>query len=54
MDLLTKLYRIRKTCLEMLHDRGYLVSQARKLLVLDHCFPVTASKRQFYSRTSAR
>eukprot|EP00955_Chlamydomonas_euryale_P107808 365802-Chlamydomonas_euryale.AAC.10 len=29
MDNLTKLYRIRKTCLEMLKDRGYLVSEVR-------------------------
>jgi len=27
MDNCTKLFRIKKTCLEMLHDRGYLVSQ---------------------------
>ncbi|KAK9832489.1 hypothetical protein WJX81_001238 [Elliptochloris bilobata] len=27
MDNCTKLYRIKKTCMEMLHDRGYLVSQ---------------------------
>lgn len=27
MDNLTKLYRIRKTCLEMLNDRSYLVAQ---------------------------
>lgn len=29
MDTLTKLYRIRRTCLEMLKDRGYLVSEVR-------------------------
>ena len=29
MDETTKLFRIYKTCLEMLHDRGYLVLQAR-------------------------
>ncbi|BDA50058.1 DNA-directed RNA polymerases I, II, and III subunit RPABC1 [Coccomyxa sp. Obi] len=27
MDNMTKLYRIRKTCLEMLNDRGYLIAQ---------------------------
>lgn len=27
MDNLTKLYRIRKTCLEMLNDRQYLIGQ---------------------------
>jgi DNA-directed RNA polymerase I, II, and III subunit RPABC1 len=27
MDMLTKLFRIRKTCLEMLKERGYLVSE---------------------------
>ena len=29
MDNCTKLYRIKKTCMEMLHDRGYLVSQVQ-------------------------
>ncbi|KAK9903534.1 hypothetical protein WJX75_008157 [Coccomyxa subellipsoidea] len=27
MDNMTRLYRIRKTCLEMLNDRGYLIAQ---------------------------
>lgn len=27
MDSCTKLFRIRKTCLTMLHDRGYLIAQ---------------------------
>jgi len=30
MDNCTKLFRIKKTCLEMLHDRGYLVSQVTR------------------------
>lgn len=29
MDNLTRLYRIRKTCLEMLRDRGFLITQVR-------------------------
>ncbi|KAG1664252.1 hypothetical protein FOA52_003506 [Chlamydomonas sp. UWO 241] len=35
MDQLTKLYRIRKTCLEMLKDRGYLVSEEELALSKD-------------------
>ena len=31
MDETTKLFRIYKTCLEMLNDRGYLVLQARRV-----------------------
>ena len=34
MDEATKLFRIYKTCLEMLHDRGYLVLQARRCAAL--------------------
>ena len=37
MDTLTKLYRIRRTCLEMLKDRGYLVSEVRLRLRLRCC-----------------
>ena len=30
MDNLTKHFRIRKTCLEMLNDRQYLIGQVRQ------------------------
>ena len=29
MDNLTRLYRIRRTCLEMLNDRNYLIVKVR-------------------------
>lgn len=29
MDAATRMYRIRKTCLEMLHDRDYVISEVR-------------------------
>uniref|UniRef100_A0A7S0X0J8 Uncharacterized protein n=1 Tax=Chlamydomonas leiostraca TaxID=1034604 RepID=A0A7S0X0J8_9CHLO len=40
MDVPTKLHRIRRTCLEMLKDRGYLVSQEE----------LSLSKEQFRER----
>ena len=30
MDFAQRMYRIRKTCLEMLHDRGYLITDVRR------------------------
>jgi hypothetical protein len=39
MDETTKLFRIYKTCLEMLHDRGYLVLQARPHGPIGRCLP---------------
>lgn len=34
MDFNTRMYRIRKTCLEMLHDRGYLITEVGGLEAL--------------------
>ena len=37
MDNLTKHYRIRKTCLEMLNDRQYLIGQVRHFTDMWFC-----------------
>jgi len=33
MDLCTRMYRVRKTALEMLQDRGYVVTSVRSEIV---------------------
>ncbi len=35
MDQCTRLYRVRKTCLEMLQDRGYVITSVRCLYYLN-------------------
>lgn len=31
------MYRIRRTCLEMLYDRGYLITEVRMQQALERC-----------------
>lgn len=36
MDSATRLFRVRKTCLEMLQDRDYVIAPVRKPIRADH------------------
>lgn len=46
MDNATRLYRIRKTCLEMLADRDYVVTSVRAfLLVIMHAVCLLTSPK---------